>query len=98
MNTTYPLSKIEKQTYKYPIIINYNNDSMGGVFKVKVRKIGTSFGVLIPKKILELDKIKEGEEIEMTILKKKKISDIEKLFGITKGAGSFEREVEDDRV
>jgi antitoxin component of MazEF toxin-antitoxin module len=75
------------------IIINYN-DIMGDMFKVKVRKIGTSLGVLLPKRMLEEQGIKEGEEVEIGILKKDKEL-LDKVFGITKGSKPFKREKTD---
>ncbi len=65
---------------------------MESLFKVKVRRIGTSFGVLIPKKLLKENKIKLGEEIEIALLKRQKLEAIQKLIGITKGAAPFRRE------
>lgn len=69
---------------------------MNGLFKAKVRKVGTSLGVLIPKKIIEESEIKEGEEVAVVILleaEREKL--IKKAFGMTKGAGPFIREKED---
>ena len=65
------------------------------LFKAKVRKVGDSFGVLIPMEIITKEKIKEGEEIEVSLLKKKNLDTLLKLFGSAKGAGPFERERED---
>ena len=65
---------------------------MDQIFKTKIRRIGTSFGVLIPKKLMKQKKIKIGEEVEIALLKKKKLALIEKAFGIAKGAGPFERD------
>jgi antitoxin component of MazEF toxin-antitoxin module len=70
---------------------------MSELFKTKVRMIGTSYGVLIPKKLMKREKLKKGEEVEIALLKKKKIALIEKAFGITKGAAGFERD-DIDRV
>lgn len=64
---------------------------METIFKVKIRKIGTSLGVLIPKQLIANKSIKEGEEVEIAILKKRKEL-IAKAFGIAKGAGPFIRE------
>lgn len=64
---------------------------METIFKAKVRRIGSSLGVLIPKQMIENKKIKEGEEIELSLLKRRKEL-ISKAFGIAKGAGPFERE------
>lgn len=63
---------------------------METVFKVKIRRIGTSLGVLIPKQLIADRSIKEGEEVEIALLKKRK-DIIARLFGIAKGASHFER-------
>lgn len=76
------------------IIINYNN-IMPETFKSKVRTVGTSLGVLIPKEIANREKIKAGEEIEVSILKKRNLKEIMKLFGSAKGALKFERDHKD---
>ena len=68
---------------------------MAEMFKAKVRKVGTSFGVLIPMEIITKEKIKEGEEIELSLLKKKNLDKLLKLFGSVKGAEPFERDRED---
>ncbi len=47
--------------------------------------------------MIKENRIKLGEEIEIALLKKQKIRAIERLTGITKGAGPFVRE-HDDRV
>lgn len=63
---------------------------METIFKVKIRKIGTSLGVLIPKQLIASKSIKEGEEVEIAVLKKRKDL-VAKAFGMAKGAGHFER-------
>ena len=63
---------------------------METIFKVKIRRIGTSLGVLIPKQLIANKSLKEGEEVEMVILKKRKDL-VAKVFGIAKGANHFER-------
>ncbi len=71
---------------------------MSEVVETKVIKIGTSLGVLIPKKIIKENKIRLGEKVEVSILKRRKIAEIEKAFGMFKGARPFKREYEPDRV
>ena len=78
------------------IIIYYNKIDMQTAFRAKVRKIGSSFGVLIPKKLLAESSIKEGEEIEISLLKKRPEL-ISKAFGSMKGARHFKRD-ETDRT
>lgn len=64
---------------------------MSEMFKTRVRNVGTSLGVLIPKEIAKEMRIKKGEIIEVGILKKDP-KKIDKAFGIFKGAKPFERE------
>lgn len=68
---------------------------MPELFRTKVRRVGTSLGVLIPKGLIEKQRIKEGEEVEIGLLKENRLKLIEKAFGIAKGAKSFERERRD---
>ena len=65
---------------------------MPELFKAKVRKVGTSLGVLIPKEVIEEEKIKEGQEIQLSTLKQKNLEEIFKLFGTAKGAKPFVRD------
>jgi antitoxin component of MazEF toxin-antitoxin module len=67
---------------------------MDAVFKVKIRRIGTSLGVLIPKQLIADKSIKEGEEVEIALLKKRKDL-VAKVFGIAKGSRHFERHAVD---
>lgn len=60
--------------------------------KVKVRRVGTSLGVLLPKELTEKEHIKEGEEIEVSVFKGKNLEDVMKLMGTAKGAKPFERD------
>lgn len=64
---------------------------MVGTFKSKVRSVGTSLGILLPKEVVNEEKIKEGEEIEVSILKKN-LKLIRESFGIDKGTTKFERD------
>ncbi len=45
---------------------------MSVLFKAKIRKFGSSLAVLIPKKVVLQEKISEGEEVEVGIVKNKK--------------------------
>ncbi len=45
---------------------------MAELFKVKLRRIGTSLGVIIPQERLNEFKFGEGDEIDLAILPKKK--------------------------
>lgn len=68
------------------------------IFRTTLRRIGTSYGVIIPKKMLKEEKVKLGERLEMAILKRRRIQAIEKAFGLFRGARPFRREYEPDRV
>ncbi len=68
---------------------------MAELFKAKVRKVGTSFGVLIPMEVMAKEKIKEGDEIDVSLLKERKLEAIQRLFGSMKGAKPFKRDRED---
>ena len=61
-------------------------------FKAKARKVGTSIGVLIPKGIADQEKIKIGEELQLTVSKQRRIEEIWKLIGTAKGAKPFVRD------
>lgn len=56
---------------------------------VKVRKVGGSLVVTVPKEIVESEGIKEGEIVSVDIRKAKK-----SWFGIANGIGSFTEEDE----
>ena len=51
------------------------------IFRAKIREVGTSLGMLIPKNAVNEQKLRNGEEIEVCFLKKD-IKGVEKLFGI----------------
>ncbi len=65
---------------------------MPEMFKAKVRRVGTSLGFLIPKEVTRREHIKEGEEVEVSLLKEMRIKAIEEAFGIAKGAKPFRRD------
>ncbi len=68
---------------------------MGEMFEVKVRKVGTSLGILLPKEVVVREQIKEGEKVEVGLLKKRRLELIEKAFGIAKKAKPFKRNYSD---
>ena len=65
---------------------------MSELFTAKIRKVGTSLGVLIPKEIVKEEKLREGQKIELSLLKRRRIEEVLKLFGTAKGAMPFERD------
>mgnify|MGYP001604612244 CR=1 FL=1 len=50
---------------------------------IKVKKWGNSFGIILPKKMIDKKEIKEGTEIEITIQTKGKTK-VKDIFGIMK--------------
>ena len=66
------------------------------VFESKVRKVGTSLGVLIPSEGAAKSRIKEGEKIKVAIIKKD-LALIDRMFGSVK-AGAFRREHADRAI
>jgi len=50
----------------------------------KVRKWGNSFGIVLPKSVVNKQKIKEGIQVEINIRTKDK-SKVKDIFGILKG-------------
>lgn len=49
---------------------------MPRVFKAKVRKVGASLVILVPKELAEKEGIKEGEEVQIGLLKPRKLQDV----------------------
>jgi len=68
-----------------------------GMFEVKVRQVGSSLGVLIPKEIADAERIGKNQTIKVIIMKKDPDL-VEKFFGIAKGAGRFKRDNHGERV
>ena len=65
---------------------------MSDVLKAKLRKIGSSVGVLIPQERLAALDIGVGDEVEIALLKHRNDKDIEKMFGVAKQAKPFIRD------
>lgn len=61
------------------------------IIEVKVRKVGTSLGVLLPKDILVERGIKEGEKISV-IIPKKNLKLLREAFGSVNEKVKFERD------
>jgi len=68
---------------------------MSEIFKAKVRKVGTSLGVLLPKEVTEKENVKSGQIVEIAILKQKNLEELWKAFGSAKGAKPFRRDHRD---
>jgi len=57
---------------------------MTGIIQTKLRNIGSSMGVLLPKEELGAIGAEVGDEIEIAILKHKDEDDVDKWFGSAK--------------
>ena len=82
----------ELKSLNIMIIIYYNGGTMSKVFEAKVRTVGTSLGILIPKEIVKQEKIKKNQNIKMVVMTEKDTKLIEKTFGIDRGTKPFDRE------
>jgi antitoxin component of MazEF toxin-antitoxin module len=72
---------------------------MSTVFEAKVRRLGNSMAVIIPKEILEETGTKEGDVMKLSvpIPRGKRNEVFKKIAGIDAGSGPFIRE-KGDRV
>jgi antitoxin component of MazEF toxin-antitoxin module len=64
--------------------------------KVKAKSWGSSLGFIIPNEIVREQKIRAGDELEIEL---QKVTNIEKLFGITHGkrpAGLTTQQIKDE--
>jgi hypothetical protein len=60
--------------------------------KAKIRRIGTSLGIIIPKEMLEMMKMREGDTVIIPRIE----TPVKEIRGILKGTGIvFERESTD---
>jgi bifunctional DNA-binding transcriptional regulator/antitoxin component of YhaV-PrlF toxin-antitoxin module len=60
--------------------------------KAKIRRIGTSLGIIIPKEMLEMMKMREGDTVIIPRIE----NPVKEIRGILKGTGIvFERESAD---
>ncbi len=80
---------------KSNIIMNYNGGCLE-TFEGKVRKVGTSFGFLIPNEVVREEKLKKDEVVKVAIIKKD-LSLLDKAFGCAKGT-PFKRDRDDRDV
>lgn len=64
------------------------------VFETKLRRVGSSWGVLIPKQVVNEEKLEKDEKIQLAVIRKD-LSLIDKAFGSAKGAKPFRRDHKD---
>jgi len=63
-------------------------------FDAKIRKVGSSLGVLIPKNIVEELNVDENSKVKV-LLTKTNPEAIKKLLGLAEGSRGFHREHEE---
>jgi antitoxin component of MazEF toxin-antitoxin module len=70
---------------------------MSTVFEGKVRRLGNSMVVIIPKKILDETGAKEGDVLKLAlpVSKQKRKEAFKKMAGIATGSEAFERDKRD---
>jgi len=74
----------------------YYNGVFVAVFESKIRKVGTSLGVLIPSTVTKEERLEEGGTVTVSLIKPD-FKAVERAFGLTKGKrlGPFGREHKD---
>jgi len=67
---------------------------MSSVFEGRVRRLGNSLAVIIPKEILKETGLKEGDMLKLSLLisVQKRKEAFRKMAGIDKGSTRFERD------
>ena len=61
---------------------------MGIMIKGKLKKWGNSFGVIIPKEIVDNEGFKENQEVEFLVVKNDSKKVLKETFGILKRKGN----------
>jgi antitoxin component of MazEF toxin-antitoxin module len=71
--------------------------AMSTVFEGKVRRLGNSMAVIIPKEILEESGVHEGDVLKLSIpiSKQKRKEVLKKMAGLDVGSKPFERDKRD---
>lgn len=64
------------------------------IFEGKIRQVGTSLGILIPKEIIKKGKIKKNQIVKFAIIKKD-LNAIDRAFGSAKSTTPFKRDHRD---
>lgn len=72
---------------------------MATVFEGKVRRLGNSMAVIVPKEVLEETGAREGDVMKLMvpIPRRRRAEALRKIAGIDSGSGKFARE-KGDRV
>ena len=55
---------------------------MATIIEVRTKKWGNSIGIILPKKVVTNEKIKENEKIELLVIRKNTV--LKKVFGLLK--------------
>jgi len=64
------------------------------IVEVKAKKWGNSLGLLIPKDIVEKEKLRENQKLDIIIIPKTKT--LEKTFGMVKGWKKPAQQIKDE--
>src|SRR3989442_406124 len=68
--------KLEATLFERFLVGSYTCITVQG--KAKLKRWGNSYGVVVPKEVVEKEGLKEGEVVEISV---RKASDIRRLFG-----------------
>ena len=68
---------------------------MNDLFKAKLRKIGSSFGILIPREQISALELKEGDEVDIVMLRHRDEKSVGEGLGMGKGFAPFVRDKRD---
>jgi len=84
------------ENYLYYVITYYNSGVMVEVFRVKLRQIGNSVGLLIPQEQIIAIDMNIGDEVDIALIKPKSkeelMKTVKQTFGIAKNAKDFTRD------
>ena len=64
------------------------------VFETKLRKVGGSWGAIIPNEVIKQERLGKGEKIQLAVIKKD-YKLIDKMFGSAPNTSSFKRHHKD---
>ncbi|HHF09561.1 MAG: hypothetical protein J7L10_04300 [Methanomicrobia archaeon] len=70
---------------------------MSDIIETKITKIGNSLWALIPKEAVRKKKLKEGQQIKISIINSDRQRALKETFGLFKGGKEFKREDHGDR-
>jgi len=71
---------------------------MTTIIETRIKKIGNSFWALIPRDVIDEKRLKEDQEIKLSIIIPDRDRILNEISGIFKGAKGFERDDHGERA